>query len=336
MPSSSSQDHNINTPSETDNLVAGSTKYTDFSSGSSSDGSTSSFSNTQQSFLKDDAELQKVMDSILHAVPPAVACNTAEVSYTAFALGTVLGVSLIFALSLGSQAVLPLVGVSYTSITSAVHALLNPTNIPWQLPTYFCCLCVFHFMEYWTTATYNPQKVLPSSFLLRNGQLYLIAHSLALTETLVLRYFNFWPFTKIPNSIRLVFSPDNESKAGLYISLVGLLVVIAGQTLRSCAMIHAASNFSHTIVKARDSAHQLVTTGVYSLSRHPSYSGFYFWALGSQILLVNPVSFVVFLCLLWNFFSNRIKDEEQYLILFFGKDYIEYKKKTPTLIPFIK
>jgi len=40
--------------------------------------------------------------------------------------------------------------------------------------------------------------------------------------------------------------------------------------------------------------------------RHPSYAGFFAWALGTQILLGNPIGTVVFAVVLWRFFSQRI------------------------------
>lgn len=66
----------------------------------------------------------------------------------------------------------------------------------------------------------------------------------------------------------------------------------------------------------------LVTHGVYSFSRHPGYFGFFWWALGTQILLSNPVSLLLFSVVLWRFFNERISAEETYLIRFFGDDYV--------------
>ncbi|KAL3318648.1 hypothetical protein Ciccas_002688 [Cichlidogyrus casuarinus] len=36
------------------------------------------------------------------------------------------------------------------------------------------------------------------------------------------------------------------------------------------------------------------------------------------------------------FFSERILDEEQFLVQFFEEDYIQYQKRVPTGIPFIR
>src|SRR5271169_6024287 len=72
-------------------------------------------------------------------------------------------------------------------------------------------------------------------------------------------------------------------------------------------MIHAASNFNHQIQQEKQPTHVLVTSGVYALVRHPSYFGFFWWAVGLQVFLANPLSTVVFFWVLWRFFSRRIK-----------------------------
>lgn len=41
--------------------------------------------------------------------------------------------------------------------------------------------------------------------------------------------------------------------------------------------------------------------------RHPSYAGFFYWALGTQMMLQNPVSFIGFAILLWRFFYQRTR-----------------------------
>ncbi len=116
----------------------------------------------------------------------------------------------------------------------------------------------------------------------------------------------------------------------------GLLITLAGQALRSLAMVHAAANFSHSVAYRKREDHELVTRGVYAYSRHPSYVGFFWWSLGSQLLLANPLALAVFFASLWRFFSARIRGEEAYLIEFFGQEYKDYKKRVGTKIPFIK
>lgn len=38
----------------------------------------------------------------------------------------------------------------------------------------------------------------------------------------------------------------------------------------------------------------------------------------------------------WRFFRDRTEEEEISLIHFFGDEYLEYKKRVPTGLPFIK
>jgi protein-S-isoprenylcysteine O-methyltransferase len=113
-------------------------------------------------------------------------------------------------------------------------------------------------------------------------------------------------------------------------------MVAIGQIFRSLAMIQAADNFAHQISTNKAPEHKLVTQGVYSLSRHPSYFGFFYWSIGTQVLLGNPISAVLFTFILWRFFHRRIQREEVYLVKFFGKDYEDYRKKVSVGIPLLR
>jgi len=147
--------------------------------------------------------------------------------------------------------------------------------------------------------------------------MYHIANGVALFEYLISRLI-------IPSS-----------KTWPYVSQIGIVMVIFGQILRSMAMIHASTNFSHTVAHQRRDTHRLVTDGIYGWFRHPSYAGFYYWALGTQLVLQNPLTFVFFSILLWRFFYYRTRTEEAALIRFFGDEYIQYRQRVGTKIPFV-
>ncbi|KAI0353593.1 protein-s-isoprenylcysteine O-methyltransferase [Trametes cingulata] len=186
-----------------------------------------------------------------------------------------------------------------------------------QLGFFLAAWSAFHWGEFAVTAGWNRDKCSVDSFLLENGALYHIAHSIALSEYLITLYFK------------------PEWKQHAYISSIGVAMVLSGQALRSIAMIHAGSNFSHVLALRKAEGHVLVTGGIYRWFRHPSYAGFFYWALGTQLVLQNPVSFVFFAGVLWRFFYRRIRAEEAYLIKFFGNDYRTYKRSVGTKIPFI-
>lgn len=48
-------------------------------------------------------------------------------------------------------------------------------------------------------------------------------------------------------------------------------------------MCTAKHNFNHVVQSERSDNHQLVTHGVYSLCRHPSYVGWFYWSIGTQV-----------------------------------------------------
>ncbi|CCF58492.1 hypothetical protein KAFR_0E03400 [Kazachstania africana CBS 2517] len=186
---------------------------------------------------------------------------------------------------------------------------------------YIIALSLFHFLEYYITAKYNPGKVHNESFLLNNGVGYLAAHLAATIECF----------------LECLFFPHLKSYTPLHkaLAVVGGILVLIGQVARTLAMSTAAQSFSHVLKTKKEKDHVLVKSGLYKYLRHPSYFGFFWWALGTQLLLLNPISFVVFVGVLWRFFSKRIAVEEKYLINFFGKEYIVYKDSVSTWIPFI-
>lgn len=69
-----------------------------------------------------------------------------------------------------------------------------------------------------------------------------------------------------------------------WLSTVGLLMVIFGDCLRKAAMLTAGSNFNHIVQNEKSDTHTLVTSGVYGWFRHPSYVGWFYWSIGTQVL----------------------------------------------------
>ncbi|KAF8475973.1 Isoprenylcysteine carboxyl methyltransferase family-domain-containing protein [Kalaharituber pfeilii] len=197
--------------------------------------------------------------------------------------------------------------------------LLAVTCGYFQLPFFFFLLALFHFLEFWTTARYNTTQAKTKAFLLTsNGSAYNAAHLTATLESLLELYF-------FPNlKPRLTFS-----------TYLGLLLVLLGQTTRTLAMVHAGTNFNHNVQRRRQPGHVLVKHGIYAYLRHPSYFGFWWWGLGTQLMLANPISFTAYAVVLWRFFRDRIEAEEMYLISFFGQSYKDYKAQTRVGIPFI-
>lgn len=185
----------------------------------------------------------------------------------------------------------------------------------WRPPFFAATLALFHFLEFWTTARYNTKAAQVSSFLLnQNGSAYTIAHAAAMAESLISCLLaTYPPSTFIPAFLTPWTLPALPAWLSQLILTTGLLLVPLGQLVRSLAMVQAGGNFNHIVQARKASSHELVTSGIYSVSRHPSYFGFFWWGLGTQLVLGNVVCFVGYAGVLWVFFKRRIAGE---LLLF--------------------
>ncbi|KAK2762640.1 hypothetical protein FQN54_000813 [Arachnomyces sp. PD_36] len=198
------------------------------------------------------------------------------ISIRAFILGLVLGLS--------------------TSLTLFLALSSNPL---WRPPFFLASLAVFHFLEYYTTARYNPVYGTISAFLFsQNGAAYNIAHGSAMVECILTHLF--LPETYFEKTAIIFGGVRGQLIAGMVFMLIG-------QTVRTIGMIQAGSNFNHIVQVERKEGHMLVQDGIYSFFRHPSYFGFFWWGLGTQLVLGNVVCFSGYAFVLWRFFSSRIR-----------------------------
>ena len=183
---------------------------------------------------------------------------------------------------------------------------------------YMMCLSIFHWSEYVTTSIFNASTISLDSFLINHSWEYGVAAMAS--------WFEFW--------VEFYFLPD--MKMLRLISWAGLALVVFGEALRKVAMFTAGANFTHQVQYRKRPNHTLITTGVYSFFRHPSYVGWFYWCVGTQLLVCNPICTVGYAIVTWKFFNERIIDEEQLLIHFFGDDYTQYKERVGTGIPFMQ
>jgi len=111
---------------------------------------------------------------------------------------------------------------------------------------------------------------------------------------------------------------------------IGVALYAMGGVLRLWPVFVLGHRFSGLVAIQAD--HQLVTGGIYSVIRHPSYLGLIVnmlgWALGFRsiagLLLVVPALVVVI---------GRIAAEEKLLSRQFGAEYEAYRRRTSRLIP---
>lgn len=116
------------------------------------------------------------------------------------------------------------------------------------------------------------------------------------------------------------------------IKIFGVIILIIGLLIALYARATLGKYWSSDVSLKEN--HKLITTGPYKYVRHPIYTGMALMLIGTFIpidtLLTLILGFLVLAYLIY-----KLKKEEDLLTKQFPKEYIEYKKQTKVLIPFI-
>jgi protein-S-isoprenylcysteine O-methyltransferase len=184
----------------------------------------------------------------------------------------------------------------------------------WSL--YSILICVYHWSEFLVTCYHHPHSATFDSFL--------VNQSLEFGIAIVVSWIEFW--------LEVWLIPSMKTNL-TFVSVFGLVIVCIGQCIRTTAMMQAGPSFTHMIAHHREPRHDLITHGLYRVWRHPGYFGWFYWSIGTQLLLCNPLCTIAYFIVSQRFFASRIPIEEANLIKIFGHDYVEYKARTWIGIP---
>ena len=113
----------------------------------------------------------------------------------------------------------------------------------------------------------------------------------------------------------------------------GLGLILTGVILRGIVIRSLGKYFTADVTIRQ--GHQLKKDGFYKYLRHPSYSASLLSFIGFGISLNNWVSLIIIVAAILFAFIRRINVEEKTLMEHFGQEYIDYKKRTYRLVPFI-
>jgi len=111
---------------------------------------------------------------------------------------------------------------------------------------------------------------------------------------------------------------------------LGVTLFVAGGALRLWPVFVLGPRFSGLV--AIQPGHKLLTTGVYSVIRHPSYLGLLVNALGWALAFRSALGVLLALLYIPPLLA-RIRAEETLLHLHFGEQYDGYCARTSRLIP---
>jgi protein-S-isoprenylcysteine O-methyltransferase Ste14 len=174
------------------------------------------------------------------------------------------------------------------------------------------------FLLYWqikAANTKSTRRLEPAASRILRVFIFLAALVLLLTTRIPLRwlYLQLWPL-------------------GLWPFWLGASVTIAGLLFAVWAREHLGSNWSRSVTIKQ--GHELITTGPYTLVRHPIYTGIVTGFLGLAIAISQVRGFIAFL-LVFLVFWIKLRMEEQWMHSQFGEAYAIYAHQTSALVPYL-
>lgn len=125
------------------------------------------------------------------------------------------------------------------------------------------------------------------------------------------------PFLAFWNSVFVQY-------AGIIIMLAGGLFIIVGRVI-----------LGESIRGAKQENHELKIQGIYGYTRNPIYTGMFLELLGAFLVFKSIAMLSISVSLILTIILKQILREEKWLEKRHGEEYLQYKKKTKRLIPFI-
>jgi protein-S-isoprenylcysteine O-methyltransferase Ste14 len=116
------------------------------------------------------------------------------------------------------------------------------------------------------------------------------------------------------------------------IALCGLFLVVCGIAFAIWARLTLGGNWSGTVTLKE--GHRIIQRGPYRIVRHPIYTGLLLALLGSALergLLRSLLGVLICALGLW----LKVLAEEQLLVGNFGEEYLIYRRKVRTLVPYL-
>jgi protein-S-isoprenylcysteine O-methyltransferase Ste14 len=114
---------------------------------------------------------------------------------------------------------------------------------------------------------------------------------------------------------------------------LGVAVMAAGIVFRQWA-IAVLGRFFSGVIGVQDQQ-TVVKSGPYRWIRHPSYTGVLIFVVGMGFALQSWAAVLANVAIFAIAYGSRIIIEEKVLVKELGEDYVEYRKHTKRVIPYL-
>jgi protein-S-isoprenylcysteine O-methyltransferase Ste14 len=128
-----------------------------------------------------------------------------------------------------------------------------------------------------------------------------------------------------------VFKGHHVATTDPWLQGIGLVIFLLGLALAIWARVYLGRNWGMPMTEKADP--ELVTTGPYSVIRHPIYSGLILAMVGTTVAI--SLYWLIAVVLLGAYFIYSAVMEERYMAGLFPDAYPRYKQATKMLIPYI-
>jgi protein-S-isoprenylcysteine O-methyltransferase Ste14 len=183
---------------------------------------------------------------------------------------------------------------------------------------YFFTVVWIAFFVYWqikATNTKSTQRIEPAASRIMRVFIFLVAIALLLPFRIPLPWLylqlgpvGYWPFW------------------------LGAAVTIAGLLFAVWARGYLGRNWSSSVTIKQ--GHELITTGPYTVVRHPIYTGILTGFLGMAIAISQVRGFIVVVLILFAYWT-KLRIEERWMRSQFGETYATYARRTSALVPYL-
>ena len=125
--------------------------------------------------------------------------------------------------------------------------------------------------------------------------------------------------------IQLISILQYTGKVNVLLRVIGCVITTVGVLIFIISVVQMKDNWRAGV--QREDKTNLVTTGIYSISRNPAFVGFDLMYIGILFTFFNWYLCVATSFVLVFFHLQIVNVEEDFLVETFGEEYIQYKKK---------